>query len=139
MTVDPESRTTTFPWGEKPTLYEEIGGERIVRQLVERFYDEIDATSPGLRAMHPKDDSGSRRNLFEFLSGWMGGPGLYIERKGHPRLRMRHFPFHIGEREADDWIRCMHTALDSLEIGDAARTFLKERLADSARHVQNRP
>ncbi len=111
----------------------------MVRRLVERFYDEIAATSPELRAMHPKDDTGSRRNLFEFLSGWMGGPGLYVARKGHPRLRMRHVPFHIGERETDDWIRCMHTALDSLDISDTARAFLKERLADSARHVRNQP
>lgn len=139
MSGHPASRATSFPWGDQPSLYEEMGGEHVVRELVERFYDEIDATSPDLRVLHPKDDSGSRRNLFEFLSGWSGGPNLYIERKGHPRLRMRHFPFRIGAHEASEWIRCMHTALDAIDVPETARSFLKERLADSAHHVQNQP
>ena len=61
--------------------------------------DRVDASAPVLRAMLPKDDSVSRTKLYEFLSGWMGGPNLYIEKRGHPRLRMRHFPFAIGRDE----------------------------------------
>lgn len=135
--MQPRSNDSTYPWGESPTLYEEVGGESTLRRLVERFYDLIDSDSPDLRAMLPRDDSGSRRSLFEFLSGWSGGPNLYIERKGHPRLRMRHFPFEIGEHETLEWIRCMHAALDATEMPDLAREFLKARLADSAHHVRN--
>jgi hemoglobin len=135
--MQPRQNESTFPWGESETLYAEIGGELVLRGIVERFYDLIHETSPDLRAMHPRDDSGSRRNLFEFLSGWSGGPNLYVERKGHPRLRMRHFPFEIGEHEALEWIRCMHSALDESDISDQARHFLKVRLADSAHHVRN--
>ena len=101
MTIlpDPEPRGT-HPWGDAATPYDELGGEATLRRLVDRFYDRIDADSPRLRAMHPEDDRNSRRNLFEFLSGWMGGPDLYTERKDHPHLRMRHLPFSIGEEEA---------------------------------------
>jgi len=135
--MQPRQNESTYPWGEGATLYEEMGGEAPLRALVERFYDLIHETAPELRAMHPSNDSGSRRNLFEFLSGWSGGPNLYMERKGHPRLRMRHFPFQIGEPEALEWIRCMHTALDESEMPATAREFLKVRLADTAHHVRN--
>ena len=89
------------PWGEAATPYEEIGGEDGVRRLVETFYDRVDAESPTLRAMLPRDDTGSRQKLFEFLSGWIGGPQLYIERRGHPKMRLRHLPFAIGIAEAE--------------------------------------
>ena len=70
------------PWGPEASPYEAIGGEAAVRTLVEAFYDRVDAESPVLRAMLPRDDSGSRQKLFEYLSGWLGGPNLYIERRG---------------------------------------------------------
>jgi len=76
------------------SLYDTIGGAERLRQMVDRFYDlmELEAEFAGLRALHPPSTDGSRDKLFWFLSGWMGGPDLYIERHGHPRLRARHFP-----------------------------------------------
>lgn len=130
---------TTNPWGNASTPYEELGGEAVLRDLVDRFYDRIAADSPQLREMHPADDSKSRRNLFEFLSGWMGGPQLYTERKGHPRLRMRHLPFTIGTEEAEEWLRCMRGALADVAVGEPLRTYLDTRLTQTAHHVVNVP
>lgn len=125
-------------WGDAATPYEELGGEHKLRQLVDCFYDRIDRDSPKLRAMHPSDDRNSRRNLFEFLSGWMGGPQLYSARKGHPRLRMRHFPFSIGEEEAEEWMRCMRGAMDDTDVASPLREYLEARLEQTAHHVRNR-
>lgn len=130
---------TAHPWGDAPSPYEELGGEDVLRNLVDRFYDRIAADSPALRAMHPADDRNSRRNLFEFLSGWMGGPQLYMERKGHPRLRMRHTPFAIGPGEAEEWLRCMRGALDDLAVAEPLLTYLDTRLTQTAHHVVNTP
>jgi hemoglobin len=103
------------------TPYDALGGADAVRRLVDRFYDLMDELpeTHGLRQLHPTDLTGSRQSLFEFLSGWFGGPSLYIEKKGHPRLRMRHMPFAIGPGERDQWMLCMRTALDE-QVGDEA-------------------
>ena len=125
------------PWGPEATPYDAIGGEDSVRRLVEALYDRIDAESPRLRAMLPRDDSGSRQKLFEYLSGWLGGPSLYVEKRGHPRLRMRHLPFPIGPDDADEWMRCMRLAMAETGVeGDLAR-FLDERLSALASHMVN--
>jgi hemoglobin len=138
MTVYPDPRPRgTHPWGEGTTPYEELGGEPVLRRLVDLFYDRIDKESPELRAMHPTDDSSSRRNLFEFLSGWMGGPQLYMERKGHPQLRMRHLPFSIGNDQATEWMRCMRSALDEVGVSSPLREYLDTRLEQTAQHVRN--
>ena len=138
MTINPEPKPTGLhPWGDAATPYDELGGEPVLRALVDRFYDRMDEESPHLRAMHPTDDSNSRRNLFEFLSGWLGGPGLYMERKGHPRLRMRHLPFTIGAAEAEEWMRCMRGALDDTGVAGPLRPYLETRLEQNAQHVRN--
>ncbi len=76
------------------SFYEAIGGQQTVRALVNRFYDLMDTVpeAAGIRALHPETLDESREKLFMFLSGWMGGPPLYVERFGHPRLRARHLP-----------------------------------------------
>jgi hemoglobin len=125
------------PWGEAATPYEEIGGEDAVRRLVEAFYDRIDAESPGLRAMLPRDDSGSRQKLFEFLSGWLGGPQLYVARRGHPRMRLRHMPFSIGTAQAHEWLRCMGEAMDDCQLDGALRHYLDVRFQQMALHMVN--
>lgn len=137
--MDPLSPSgTVHPWGDEATPYDAIGGGDGVRRLVESFYDRIDAESPKLRAMLPRNDSGSRQKLFEYLSGWLGGPNLYVEKRGHPRLRMRHFPFPIGEAEAIEWMRCMRLAIDDAEVPEPASTFLDSRLEPLAQHMVNR-
>ena len=125
------------PWGPEATPYEAFGGDDRVRELVERFYDRVDASAPTLRAMLPRDDTLSRQKLYEFLSGWMGGPQLYVNKRGHPRLRMRHLPFPIGNDEVLEWLRCMNEALDELEITGTLRAFLDERLEVSAHWMRN--
>lgn len=132
------SRRTTFPWGEAESPYEEIGGASAVRSLADHFYDRIDASAPTLRAMLPRDDSVSREKLFEFLSGWMGGPNLYMDKRGHPRLRMRHLPFPIGTEEVEEWLRCMGEAMDELAIAGPLRAFLDDRFTHSAHWMRNR-
>jgi hemoglobin len=126
------------PWGPADSPYEAAGGASGVRRLVDAFYDRIDAESPVLRAMLPRDDAGSRRKLFEFLSGWLGGPDLYVRARGHPRLRLRHLPFPIGEPEAAEWMRCMRLALDDAGLTGDIRAFLDARLEPLARHMVNR-
>lgn len=129
---------SNHPWGETDTPYLEIGGEEGVRLLAETFYDVIEAESATLRAMLPKNTRNTREKFFMYLSGWLGGPPLYEQKWGHPRLRMRHFPFPIGQEEADEWMRCMRQALDHADVPDPLRTFLDERFAPLADHMKNR-
>jgi len=126
-----------FPWGAAATPYEELGGEARVRALADAFYAIIDEESPVLRAMLPKDLSVSSQKLFEFLSGWMGGPGLYWERHGHPRLRMRHVRFPIDDHAANEWSRCMDGALDRIGAADPVKEFLSAELGKAAQSLRN--
>lgn len=100
-------------------MYERIGGFEVIDKLVNDFY-EIMSTDPAAQdcfATHSgRDIRDSAEKLKFFLSGWTGGPQLYLEKYGHPRLRMRHFPFKIGAKEADQWLYCMRKALDRSSI-----------------------
>lgn len=129
---------TTHPWGDAATPYEEIGGEEGTRALAEAFYDVIEEESPVLRAMLPARTANTRRKLFMYLSGWLGGPPLYEQKWGHPRLRMRHFPFAIGDDEAAEWMRCMVVAMGRCAVDGQLRTFLEDRFAPLADHMRNR-
>jgi hemoglobin len=101
-----------------------------VRALVDRFYDlmELEPEFAGLRALHPPTLEGSRDKLAWFLTGWLGGPDLYIERFGHPRLRARHLPYAIGVCERDQWLACMGLAMAELGDGGGLTGPLRERL-----------
>jgi hemoglobin len=121
------------------SLYELIGGETGLRALVDRFYDLMD-TSPEaskIRAFHAKSLKQSREKLFMFLSGWSGGPPLYVEKFGHPRLRMRHLPFSIGTVERDQWLWCMNRALDESQIDPRVVELLKIRFGEVADFMRN--
>ena len=121
------------------TPYEGLGGADAVRRLVDRFYDLMDELpeTHGLRQLHPTDLTGSRQSLFDFLSGWFGGPPLYIEKKGHPRLRMRHMPFAIGPAERDQWMLCMRTALDEQVSDEALHQGVLNAFVQMADHMVN--
>ena len=123
------------------SVYVELGGEVGVRALVDAFYDEMDRDPAvaALRSMHPLDLSESREKLFWFLSGWLGGPPLYVERKGHPRLRARHLPFAINDDASKQWMRCMRVALSSSSLSAATRERLDAALAQLADHMRNQP
>jgi hemoglobin len=136
--VAPDAGPNDQAWGPYETPYVAIGGEPVVRRLVESFYDHVASSSPVVRAMHPLDDRDSRQKLFEFLTGWLGGPQLYIEKRGHPRLRMRHAPFPIDEDGVREWLRCMGQAMDDCGVTGPLRTFLDQRFAHTAHFMQNR-
>ena len=122
------------------TFYDLLGGTEQVRALVDRFYDIMDSDPKAaeIRAMHPEDLSGSREKLFMFLTGWTGGPQLYIERYGHPFLRRRHLPFSIGEAERDQWMYCMVRAMHDMAIEEAVMIKLAEALYGVADFMRNR-
>ena len=122
-----------------PTYYDRLGGEAGVRRLVDRFYDLMEQMPEArvIRALHPPDLTSSREKLFKFLSGWLGGPSLYIAEYGHPRLRARHLPFPIGPDERDAWLRCMTQALSETELDDLLRDHLLQSLRQLADHMRN--
>jgi hemoglobin len=124
----------------KKTQYEKLGGEEGVRQLVTYFYDEMD-TDPQvkeLRDTHNADLSDAREKLFLFLSGWLGGPSLYIEKYGHPRLRQRHMPFSIGVVERNQWLHCMDKALTKMNIEKAMHDELIKAFFNTADFMRNK-
>ncbi|HET8694755.1 MAG TPA: group II truncated hemoglobin, partial [Aquabacterium sp.] len=98
------------------SAYQWLGGDAQVRALVDRFYDlmDLEPRYQALRAAHGPTLDTARDKLYWFLSGWLGGPNLYIEKFGHPRLRARHLPFSIGIAERDQWVACMAQAMNEL-------------------------
>lgn len=121
------------------THFDMVGGAAGVRALVDRFYDLMD-TAPeaaNVRALHATSLKVSRDKLDLFLTGWLGGPPVYVERFGHPRLRMRHFPFAIGKRERDEWLWCMERAIAEHDMPEALRAELVGKLRVVADHMRN--
>jgi hemoglobin len=120
--------------------YDLLGGETAVRALVDRFYDLMDSLpqAAAVRALHPADLAGSRAKLFKFLSGWLGGPALYVQEFGHPMLRARHLPFPIGDAERDAWMRCMTQALAEQVADPMLREHLTGAFLRTADHMRNR-
>lgn len=121
------------------TAYELIGGEKAIRSLVDRFYFYMDVLpqAQGIRAMHAANLAGAKDKLFKFLSGWLGGPDLFIAEFGHPMLRRRHFPFAIGESERDQWMSCMNLALAEIDMDERLRQELQFALQQLATHMIN--
>lgn len=124
------------------SFYDEVGGHETFDAIVSRFYqlvrqDEI------LRPLYPEDDlAGAEERLRMFLEQYWGGPRTYSDRRGHPRLRMRHMPFKIGFIERDAWLRCMHTAVASIDsdtLDDAHRKQLLDYLEMAANSLVNSP
>jgi hemoglobin len=116
-----------------------MGGEEPILRLVETFYrimDELPEVET-IRKMHPKDLSTSIEKLYEFLVGWSGGPPLYMDKYGHPRLRRRHMPFPIGVKERDQWMLCMRNAFDELNIPPDIRDDLDRQFFNIADFMQN--
>lgn len=128
---------------DKRTFFELLGGEASgienIRQLVETFYDVMDSDPKAqpLRAMHQADLTSAREKLFMFLTGWTGGPQLYIERYGHPMLRARHLPFAIDESARDQWMYCMIKAMHQLAYDDDLMKKLAEQLYGVADFMRN--
>lgn len=124
-----------------PTPFESMGGADGIRALVDRFYDLMDTAPEAvtIRALHARNLKVSREKLYKYLTGWLGGPPLYVQEYGHPRLRMRHFPFPIASRERDEWLWCMDTALAEHPMPDDLRAMLRQKLHALADHMRNQP
>ena len=122
------------------TPYLLLGGDAGVRSLVDRFYDLMDETPEyhGIRKLHPQDMSTSRDKLYTFLSGWLGGPPLYMEKYGHPMLRARHLPFPIGNPERDAWLACMLQAMEDNHLEEALRMALLKAFYGTADWMRNK-
>ncbi len=119
------------------TFYEAVGGEPTFRRLVAGFYRRV-ATDPVLRPLYPEQDlSGAEERLRLFLMQYWGGPHTYSDRRGHPRLRMRHAPFSIGPIERDAWLRCMRVAVDEAGLSDQHRQQLWTYLEMAANSLMN--
>jgi hemoglobin len=129
-----------MPETDDKTAYGAVGGVDAVRALVDRFYDlmDLEPAFTGIRALHPTTLDGSRAKLNMFLSGWLGGPDLYQQRFGHPRLRARHLPYEIGIAERDQWMACMQQAMQECELDAALQERLAAAFANTADWMRNK-
>jgi hemoglobin len=121
------------------SVYELAGGEQTFRLLVERFYSRV-AEDALLRAVYPEVDlSGATERLTLFLIQYWGGPSTYSELRGHPRLRLRHQPFAIGQLERDAWLRHMTAAVESLNFATGVRKALLDYFETASTAMINQP
>ncbi|MEJ1162017.1 group II truncated hemoglobin [Prosthecomicrobium sp. N25] len=123
-----------------PSLYDRLGGEAAVRRFTRRFYElmEMLPEAAACRAVHPPSLAGSEEKLFWYLTGWLGGPPLFVERRGAPMLRRRHFVAAIGAEERDGWLACFRQAwAETMPDGEVAALVLPQVEA-LAGHMVNR-
>lgn len=122
------------------TPYQLLGGEDGVRRLCEAFYDCMEQLpeAADIRRMHGEDLSGIRQKLFEFLSGWLGGPHLYAQKYGSICMTGPHRPYAIGPKERDQWLLCMDRALEQVGASEEVKTMLKQPLQAIADMIRNR-
>ncbi|MEZ0077082.1 globin [Planotetraspora sp. GP83] len=119
------------------SFYDAAGGEDVFRRLVHRFYEGV-AEDPLLRPLYPEEDlSGAEDRLRMFLIQYWGGPSTYSQERGHPRLRMRHAPFVIGEPERDAWLKHMGEAVRSLGLAPEREEQLWKYLVYAAQSLIN--
>ncbi|MBB5153094.1 globin [Saccharopolyspora phatthalungensis] len=119
------------------TFYQQVGGEATFHRIVARFYEEV-AKDELLRPLYPEEDLGpAEERLRLFLMQYWGGPHTYSDRRGHPRLRMRHAPFKIGPAERDAWLRCMQIAVDEVDLQPEHREQLWQYLEMAANSMMN--
>lgn len=121
------------------TPYAKLGGAPALRQLTHRFYELMDELPEAwaIRQMHPESLEGSAESLFQFLSGWLGGPPLFMQNRGHPRLRMRHAPYTISGQARDEWLLCMRMALAEQVADEPFRDALVMAFEQMAQHLIN--
>jgi hemoglobin len=126
--------------GETITLYEAIGGDKTVRALSCRFYQLMDELPEAAhcRAIHPPDLTNSEAKFYDYLTGYLGGPPVYVEKYGHPRLRSRHFGASIGIVEREEWLLCFSRAMDEVIDNPKLREIIWPPIERLAHHMQNR-
>ena len=114
-------------------------GKQVWQRLVTLFYDEMERAPEArkIRAMHADDLTETREKLFEYFTGWFGGPALFINKYGHPRLRARHIHLAIDIEERDAWLACLINALEAMHLADDLRVDLLEKIVPMADHMRN--
>jgi len=123
----------------EPSFYERMGGEEVFKELTKRFYQEV-SENEVLKPMYPEDDmAGAEERLRLFLEQYWGGPTTYSDTRGHPRLRMRHAPFKIGNVEHDAWLACMHKAVIDLDMVEELKEELWTYFQYAAHSMKNQP
>jgi hemoglobin len=123
---------------DEDSVYEFIGGEETFRRLVSAFYRGVE-TDPLLRPMYPEADlTEAQDRLALFLMQYWGGPRTYDAQRGHPRLRMRHFPFHVGPAARDAWLKHMYAAVEEVALPEPARTMMLTYFHNTAHFLMNR-
>jgi hemoglobin len=125
----------------QPSVFDMIGGAEKLRSMIDRFYDlmDLEPEFAGLRALHPPTLDNSRDKTYKFLSGWSGGPNLYIEQYGNPMLRARHLPYAIGLSERDQWLRCMALAMQDVGLEETLQERLLTSFYQTADWMRNKP
>ncbi|RUP30786.1 MAG: globin [Curvibacter sp.] len=134
------SAAASVPAAAAPSHFQLLGGREQVQALVESFYAQMDQRpeARAIRAMHPADLGPVKAVLISYLCEWLGGPREYSAQRGHPRLRMRHQPFAIGDAERDAWLACMQAALQDTEVPPGLRQALMQAFSKTADHLRNR-
>jgi hemoglobin len=127
-----------------PTPFANVGGQPVIDALVDAFYRRMDTLPEAkvIRDMHADDLAPVGEVLKRYLGEWLGGPKLYSQERGHPRLRMRHMSFKIGPSERDAWMACMSGALDEVVADASLRAQLLNsfyKLADWVRNDHGNP
>ena len=121
--------------------YAALGGETMVRALVARFYVLMDILpqAAACRAVHPPSLVRAEEKLFEYLTGWLGGPPLYTEKYGNPRLRSRHFMAPIRAAEVEGWLLCFHQAWNEIVPPSPLANGILEKIDGLGWHMANKP
>jgi hemoglobin len=117
-------------------IYEAIGGERAIREIVEKFYPKVQA-NPLIGPLFPEDIHPVMEKQYLFLTQFFGGPPLFSEQYGHPMMRARHMPFPITPQRAEAWLGCMASALSETDIPEYWQQLMLERLSGPAFHFVN--
>lgn len=124
---------------QQSNAYERIGGEKVIKALAHQFYQQMQTLeeTQALLAIHRASIEESEQKLYEFLSGWLGGPSLYQEKHGHPALRARHMPFKVNDNMIEQWLLCMNNAIE-IEIAEPQhREAIFQAISKLARHMHN--
>jgi len=129
--------TTSEPEPNEVSVYEAAGGMPFFVALVDAFYEGI-VTDAVLLPLYPTDDlAGARHRLTLFLAQYWGGPTTYMDERGHPKLRMRHMPFHVGPAERDHWLLHMAAAVERVTEPGPVRDALMDYFVPAAEHLRN--
>ena len=122
--------------GKGETVYDRVGGSELFYQLLEFFYEYV-VRRDEIRDLYPDDLTDSKKNTADFLIQYWGGPSSYSERRGHPRLRMRHAPYAIGEYQKESWLASMRFALDQMQPAKEINEAMTEYFLMAADHMRN--